>query len=226
MADKNHYETLGLQRTATAEEIKAAYRKLAKKWHPDRFAPGPEKEEAEQNFQAFTEAYNVLSDPNLRKRYDEGELDRKQVSLQDLDTNQQAKIFFANGVNQFKDENYEQAADYFSQAAAVKPELAKYHAHVGQACSMIPARLKEAVAAYEKALDLEPYNYRWHISLARIFRQADMPLRAKKSLDEVLRWDEGNQIAIRELVEIEEQLGKNRNKGFLSGILNALSKKK
>lgn len=65
---KDFYELLGLGRTATADEIKAAYRKAALKWHPDR---NPEKKkEAEERFREATEAYSVLSDAQKREVYD------------------------------------------------------------------------------------------------------------------------------------------------------------
>lgn len=225
MAKQNHYEVLGLGKTATSEEIKASYRRLAKQWHPDRFADGPEKEEAEVRFQALTEAYNVLSDENLRRRYDQGDLEEKQVSLENLDQTTQAKLFFANGVNHFKNGEFTEAADYFSQAVKIQPEVAKYHAHVGEACSKIPSRYKEAVTAYEKALELEPYNYRWHISLGRIFKNADMPLRAKKCFEAVLRWDDDNQIALKELAEVDEIINAGRRKGFFQVLGSVLKKK-
>src|SRR5580700_7129091 len=62
------YEVLGVERGATPEQIKSAYRKAALKWHPDR---NPEKkEEAEHHFREATEAYSVLSDPQKRPIYD------------------------------------------------------------------------------------------------------------------------------------------------------------
>src|ERR1700675_2063468 len=62
------YEVLGVERGATPEQIKSAYRKAALKWHPDR---NPEKkEEAEHNFRAASEAYAVLSDEQKRSIYD------------------------------------------------------------------------------------------------------------------------------------------------------------
>jgi molecular chaperone DnaJ len=65
---RDYYEVLGVSRTATEEEIKKAYRKLALKWHPDR---NPEaRREAEERFKEISEAYQVLSDPERRAQYD------------------------------------------------------------------------------------------------------------------------------------------------------------
>lgn len=64
---KDYYEVLGVQKGADASAIKKAYRKLAKKYHPDTNAGNPQ---AEQKFKEVTEAYTVLSDPEKRKLYD------------------------------------------------------------------------------------------------------------------------------------------------------------
>ncbi len=69
MKFQDYYTTLGVSRTATADEIKRAYRKLAKEWHPDRHPPH-ERAEVEKKFKAIAEANEVLSDPEKRKRYD------------------------------------------------------------------------------------------------------------------------------------------------------------
>lgn len=69
MADKrDFYEVLGVGRSATDEEIKKAYRKLAKKYHPDL---NPDDKSAEQKFKEVSEAYEILSDKEKRSRYDQ-----------------------------------------------------------------------------------------------------------------------------------------------------------
>ena len=67
---KDFYKVLGCAKQATAEELKKAYRKLALKWHPDRCAP-EKKDEAQAKFQEIGEAFEVLSDPEKRKIYDQ-----------------------------------------------------------------------------------------------------------------------------------------------------------
>ena len=68
MAKRDYYDVLGVSRSASASEIKKAYRKLAKKYHPDTNAGN---KEAEQKFKEVTEAYNVLSDEEKKKMYDQ-----------------------------------------------------------------------------------------------------------------------------------------------------------
>lgn len=66
MAEEDFYQALGVSRTASQDEIQRAYRKLARKYHPDvNKDPG-----AEERFKAISEAYDVLSDPDTRARYD------------------------------------------------------------------------------------------------------------------------------------------------------------
>ena len=67
MAEKDFYQVLGVSRTSTDKEIKQAYRKLARKWHPD---VNPGNQQAEEKFKDISQAYEVLGDPEKRKKYD------------------------------------------------------------------------------------------------------------------------------------------------------------
>jgi curved DNA-binding protein len=65
---RDYYETLGVSKTASDEEIRSAFRKLARKYHPD---VAKDKKTAEEKFKEINEAYEVLSDPEKRKKYDQ-----------------------------------------------------------------------------------------------------------------------------------------------------------
>ncbi len=74
MADKrDYYEVLGVDKSASEDDIKQAYRKAALKWHPDRWVNGTdaEKKTAEEKFKEASEAYSVLSDKDKRAKYDQ-----------------------------------------------------------------------------------------------------------------------------------------------------------
>ena len=111
MAEKrDYYEVLGVSKTASADEIKSAYRKLAMKWHPDR---NPNNPEAKEKFQEASEAYEVLSNPEKRQRYDQfghqgvnfgpGGFDfgRDFSHFQDVDLNDILGAFFGGGGGRF-----------------------------------------------------------------------------------------------------------------------------
>lgn len=68
-AQRDYYEVLGVPRSATQEEIKKAYRRLARQYHPDLHT-GSKKTQMEQKFKELTEAYEVLGNPEVRKKYD------------------------------------------------------------------------------------------------------------------------------------------------------------
>ncbi len=68
MEFKDYYATLGVPKTASAKEVKQAFRKMARKYHPD---VNPGDKSAESRFKEINEAYEVIGDPDKRKKYDE-----------------------------------------------------------------------------------------------------------------------------------------------------------
>src|ERR1700726_4909674 len=80
MKYKDYYAILGVPKTAPQKDIKSAYRKLARKWHPNTNPTNPKA--AEEKFKEISEAYEVLGDPEKRRKYDVLGMDWQQASQQ------------------------------------------------------------------------------------------------------------------------------------------------
>lgn len=120
---EQYYRILKIESGASVEEIKKAYRQLAKKWHPDNFNDSPEKAElAEAKFLEIHEAYEILKNHGETQRFD-GQHDsekQKQTSTfirRNLDTNEKkAEFYYQLGVEEAENEQWEEAVRYFSYA--------------------------------------------------------------------------------------------------------------
>lgn len=99
MAKRDFYEILGVKKNASDKEIKSAYRKLAKKYHPDT---NPGDCTAEQKFKEVTEAYNILSDPEKRKLYDQFGMAAFDGSMGNGDFSQAGDPHFGGAGNPFE----------------------------------------------------------------------------------------------------------------------------
>ena len=107
MAFIDYYKILGISKTATDKEIKTAYRKLARKYHPDL---NPENKEAELKFKEINEANEVLSDPANRKKYDKYGKDWKHGEEYEKARQQQQQSHQQSGRQNFSDDEY---SDFF-----------------------------------------------------------------------------------------------------------------
>src|SRR4028118_571134 len=96
----NYYEVLGVDRSATEQQIRDRFRQLAREHHPDRYR-GPDKAGAERKFQTLTEAVNVLTNTEKRRQHDSelaGGLDKGAVDFVQI-----AKVYLGKGVKAYKD---------------------------------------------------------------------------------------------------------------------------
>jgi len=182
----NYYEVLGVDRSASEQEIREQFRKLARANHPDRYS-GPNKAEAEKKFQSLTEAVNVLTNPERRKQHD-GELSAG-ISRTSADFGQVAKVYMAKGVKAFKEGDVSAAYENFDMAVKHNPNDAKAFHYLALAAEKIPAYMRQAVQAIESAVQREPVNPTFLKDAGRICRRAGLVAKAERYLNEALKWD-------------------------------------
>jgi len=117
----NYYETLGVSKNATADEIKKAYRTLAFKYHPDR---NPGDKAAEEKFKQITAAYDVLSDESKRRNYDLGGFETNNYSSENQQYQQRQYQYTYN--NPFGDEEEKLRREFDNVFFEEKTEFAKF----------------------------------------------------------------------------------------------------
>jgi curved DNA-binding protein CbpA len=200
----NYYDILGVERSATEEQIRDKFRQLARQNHPDRYR-GPDKADAERKFQTLTEAVNVLTNSDKRKQHDSeitGGPDKGTVDFVQI-----AKAYLAKGVKAYKDKDMRAAYENFDLAAKHNPQDAKAFHYLAMAAARIPAYTRQAVQAIETALQREPMNPLFLKDAGLLCKSAGLATKAERYLEESLKWDASNvevQTALAELRETKE----------------------
>ena len=155
---QNYYQILGVSKTATLEEIKKAYRRLAVQYHPD---VNP-SDETGDFFKEITRIYDILRNPLEREKYDQelaqaslNEVEfTSKVSEPDVEVNlkdKQAVNFYQQGLKKSKKLNYQEAIADYTEALKLNPELVEAYYQRGFAQSQL-SNHREAFADYTEAL--------------------------------------------------------------------------
>lgn len=177
-SQKNFYEVLGIDQAASQEQVRTAFRKLARERHPDRFQ-GAMRRDAERDFQTITEAYNVLSNPEHRSRYDQS-LQGAGGSEGLTNPRDLARALLAKAVGLTKAGETSRAGEFFAQAVAHDPQNAKAHHLYGSFLAQHGGRLEEALRQLDQAVKLDPLNERVLLDASRLFARARMFTRATR----------------------------------------------
>jgi curved DNA-binding protein CbpA/DNA-binding response OmpR family regulator len=158
LKNANHYDVLGVQPTATAEQVKDAYIAAAKRFHSDAFAGqelGSARRVAEELFARIGEAHTVLSNPTTRANYDVY-LDRKAKGLPtDVGAILRGENIFQKGEVLFKAGKFAEAETAFREAIALNHAEAEFHAYLGMAIYRARGNAQEALELVEKALAMD-----------------------------------------------------------------------
>ena len=185
----NYYEILGVERSASEQEIRDHFRQLARENHPDR-VKGTDKSEAERKFQTLTEAVNVLTNPARRKQHD-AELSVG-INRGTADLTQVAKVYLSKGVKAFKEGDIRAAYENFDMAVKHNPNDAKAFHYLALAANRIPAYARQAVQAIETAVQRDPVNATYLKDAGLICKRAGLVAKAERYLNEALKWDPNN----------------------------------
>jgi curved DNA-binding protein CbpA len=186
---RSFYEILGVDPVASQDQIKTAFRRLARERHPDRFR-GAARAQAERDFQGITEAYNVLNDPKQRARYDQTLSSKSSQQLsnpRDL-----ARALLAKAMGLVKGGQAAEANEYFAQSIAHDPENAKAHHLYGVFLSRQVGGLEEGLRHLDQAVRLEPNDVKILLDASKAFARARMFARASRFAQQAAQLSPGD----------------------------------
>lgn len=215
---KTYYEVLGVPRNAGELEIKAAYHRLARKYHPDKAASVSEAQSLQSEFSHISTAYNVLKDPEKRSAYDQTlEVKRQQDAAQsgplakapsspgspaaapgassassEKHRATVAKRAYVKGLQLMQAGDYAKAVEFFENAIKNNDREAIYYAKLAQTHLRSRRSFSKATEAAQKAIELDPYNSDYRLILAELYENAGSTSMAIKTYEEILRWDATN----------------------------------
>lgn len=185
----NPYEILEIAPGTSAEDIKAAYHRLAKKWHPDRFS-GAEKEEAERRFRQLAEAFNMLKD--AEKREDLSRTFATSAPAPTIQLQQEPQVqtvplhertaadWYAEAKQAFDTHDYERALGLIQYCLRMDATKADHHVLLAKVLDHGGGDRKALVRALEQAIRLNPKDVDSTIRLAEVFQTVGMYARATK----------------------------------------------
>lgn len=209
----NYYEVLGVQRSASEDEIRNQFRRLAREHHPDRYK-GPDKADAERKFQTLTEAVNVLTNAQRRRQHD-AELGSGATGAT-VDYAQIARVYMTKGVQAWKEGDFKAAYENFDFAVKHNPQDAKAWHHLARAAARLQGYERQAVQAIEAAVQRDPMNALYLKDAGLLSRRAGLTAKAERYLEEALKWDASNSEVQAALAQLRQARGetKEAGKGF------------
>ncbi|VAX31291.1 hypothetical protein MNBD_NITROSPIRAE02-1052 [hydrothermal vent metagenome] len=217
-----YYGILGINEGASEEEIREAYYRVAKEFHPDKYFSLPSddiKEKINTIFSYATEAYENLTDEAKRREYDRSlsVKSEKPVSKAEM-----AKERFNQGRTLMMMKKYSDAVTLFAQAIYFDSSTASYQYYHGLALSKLQ-RFKEAAKAINEAIKLNPQKSDYVAELGHVFLMLGFKARARNSFKRALELSPSNERALEGLLKTE----KNNKSIFGSSenILLRISKK-
>jgi len=204
---ENYYTILGVSSTATMAEIKMAYMKLARQYHPDKFTDEEEKRKANEHFSKITAAYRVLSDEKLRTDYDHSL--EKGTKPQDQIQGTQAKNAFSRALDFLKHNDPWRAVNLLRIACRYDAQPL-YLSYLGLALVYTRQYQKEGFERLQEAMKQLMFNPIVYVNLGLAYEYVGNKEQALKYFYEALNWDGKNDVARKGI----ERLGQKKTNFF------------
>jgi curved DNA-binding protein CbpA len=178
----NPFDILELQPGASADEVKAAYHRLAKMWHPDRF-DAAQKAEAEERFRQISEAFEALRDPVKRQQVE------KQIGVPQPPKPEPPKSpvldrtpadWFEDAKRELENGDPERALGLAQYAIRLDGQQAAFHVFLAQLLERQGRDKRTIVRAYETAFQLNPKDVDVALHLGGLFQALGMEARAQR----------------------------------------------
>ncbi len=200
--NQDHYQVLGVARSATPQELKKAYFRLAKVYHPDRHFEAEMsdmKETLETLFTGIHNAYQSLNDPEQRRNYDRVSAEKPAPTAHYEEKRPEeyvenysekagrAAAYFKAGVKDFNVGNYWGAAESFAWATRLDPVKSDYFYHYGISLTRIPRRRHEAEENLKKAIEIDPLKPEYHVELGTLYLHSGLKTKALDVYNDALR---------------------------------------
>ena len=237
LSEATLYDLLAITITANDVEVKKAYYAMAKKYHPDRHH-SPHLRDVhgllEELFVKITDAYQTLSSPLERNRYDvsmrskstgdggggaeDEQRSRKAGSASEAARKRSADEQFKEGKHHYDEMHFFDAIQALREAVRLYPQKS-YHKLLAQALAKNPKWVKEAEEQFRLALKLDQFDADCYLGLGEIYDTAGMTTRAQKMYEQALTYDPENPA-------IREKLGADHSGSTLGGINKIFGRKK
>lgn len=203
--DINHFELLGLAKTATHKETEAAYKKYSEEFSSERIAmlKDPEvKEKGEFLINRGKQAYEILIDFNKRAEYEKKGF--RDISPEDVeeDVDEKARIIYKKAKTLKSMKYYDEAVRAMKEAIKLDPGKSDYYLLLGLCQSKIPEYKKEAGENLQKVVEIEPWNAEPLVALGMLFHSERLYKRAEVYYRKALELEPNHALAKTKLVEI------------------------
>lgn len=228
LAVLNYYEILKVPRDTSPPEIKKAYFKMARDYHPDIFGrdlPEDVKKKIDNVFDFINKGYQILSHEAHREEYD------KSLSLPKVTTKKEviknAEVKFRKGKTLFDQTRYKEAMVLLEEAVRMDPNNSSYFLLLALIQTKLKIYREQAVKNFKTAIEMSPWTVDGYLGLGILYKIEGMSVLAAKQFRKALEIDEDNKAALKELSKIDPKSQKKSLKDVLSmGFSSIFTKRK